>query len=68
MSEAAIVLIVLGLITETAFAIATSRVADARGFNPRTWGVIGFFTGAVGLVVVCLVRAPQAPDQEDAQA
>lgn len=68
MSEAAIVLIVLGLITETAFAIATYRVADARLLNARRWGVIGFFTGAIGLVAVCVVRAPQPPDQEDATA
>ncbi len=68
MSEAAIVLIVLGLITETAFAIASYRVAETRALNARMWGVIGFFTGVIGLVAVCWVRAPEPPDQEDAQA
>jgi hypothetical protein len=63
-----LVLVVLGLITETALAIATYRVAEARGFNARLWAVIGFLTGVVGLIVVCLVRGPEAPDQEDAQA
>jgi hypothetical protein len=67
-NEAAVVLIVLGLITETALAIACYRVAEARGFNARMWAVIGFFTGIFGLVAVCLVRAPQRSDSEDAQA
>jgi hypothetical protein len=67
-SEAAVVLILLGLITETALAIACYRVAEARGFNARMWAVIGFFTGIFGLVAVCLVRGPEHPDEEDAQA
>jgi hypothetical protein len=67
-SEPVIILIVLGLITETAFAIATYRVAETRAMNARMWGVIGFFTGVIGLVSVCLVRAPHPPDQEDVEA
>jgi hypothetical protein len=67
-NEAALVLIVLGLVTQTAFAIATYRVAEVRALNARVWGVIGFLTGVFGLVAVCVVRGRPPLDEEDAQA
>jgi heme/copper-type cytochrome/quinol oxidase subunit 2 len=63
-----IVLLLLGLVTETAIAIATYRVAEARGFNARMWAVIGFVTGVIGLIVVCLVRGRPAEGEGDPQA
>jgi hypothetical protein len=63
-----VVLVLLGLVTETALAIATYRVAEARGFNARRWGVIGFLTGVIGLIVVCMVRGRPAEGEGDPQA
>jgi hypothetical protein len=63
--RATVFVIVLGLVTETAVAIACYRVAEARGFNPRVWAVIGFLTGVIGLVAVCLVGGRQTPDEGD---
>ena len=60
-------LIVLGLLTLTAFAIVCYRVAEARGFKASRWAVIGFLTGIIGLIVLVMLPGPRAPDQEDAQ-
>jgi hypothetical protein len=67
-SKDLILLLAIGLVTEIAIAIACSRVAEARGFSTRKWAIIGFFTGIFGLMAVCLVKGPEAPDPTEPQS